>query len=408
MVGVSHHDVPLPVLDELSRLVDELPAELVAQPHAGVDGAVLLSTCNRVEVYLEAGDTRRAADAVRDLLIRKCSHAAPDVDFPRPRLADDVARHLFAVAAGLDSMVVGEDEIAGQVRRALTQARAAGTTSPSLERLFQSASSASKQVSSSTGLGAAGRSIVSVALDLVEQEQPLSGKPALLIGTGSFARVAYASLGKRGMSDVMVFSMSGRARRFVETHGGEAITQAGLIDALGRAELVVSCSGAPHPVLDARTLESVTLDRQSPLPVLDLALTQDVDDDARGLASVRVIDLEVISRHVPSEHGDAYAAAQRIVNEAVRKFGLREDERSSDAAVVALRGHVLAILEREQARAHARLDVETSEAVAHALHRFAGELLHEPTIRARQLSREGAALEFESALRTVFGIDTER
>lgn len=402
MVGVSHHDVSLATLEDFSRLAADLPGELVRQPHAGVSGAVLLSTCNRVEVYIEADDTRRVGDAVRDLLVRRYEH---EIDFPRPRIADDVARHLFAVAAGLDSMVVGEDEISGQVRRALAQARTQGTTSAGLERLFQGASSTSKQVASSTGLGAAGRSIVSVALDLVEQEGPIAGKAALLIGTGAFARVAHASLRKRGMTDLMVFSMSGRARRFVETHGGQAVQQAGLLDALSRAELVVACSGAPHPVLDARMLDAVTSDRLSPLPILDLALTQDVDDDARGLQQVRVIDLEVISHHVPSEHGDALAKAQRIVNDSVTRFGLREDERTADSAVVAMRTHVTAILEREQLRANARLDESTAAEVSLALHRFAGELLHEPTIRARQLSREGAGREFDQALQILFGID---
>lgn len=402
MVGVSHHDASLAVLEDLSRLVNDLPRELVEQPHAGVKGAVLLSTCNRVEIYLEADETRRAAEAVRDLLIRK--HVA-DLDLPRPRMADDVARHLFAVAAGLDSMIVGEDEIAGQVRRALGQARHEGTTSPSLERLFQAASQTSKRVTSTTGLGAAGRSIVSVALDIAEQDGSIAGKPALLIGTGAFARVAHASLRKRGTDDVMVFSMSGRAKRFVDTHGGQVVHQADLLDALGRADVVVACSGAPHPVLDARMLDSVTLDRVVPLPVLDLALTQDVDDEARSLRGVRVIDLDFISKHVPAEHGDAYLEAQRIVNEAVRAFADREDERSSDAAIVAMRAHVTAILEREQQRARTKLDAASAEQVVLALHRFAGELLHEPTIRGRELSREGAAREFEQALHTLFGID---
>lgn len=403
MVGVSHHDVPLAVLEDISRQSAELPVQLMSQPHAGVNGVVLLSTCNRVEFYVDADQPRHVAEAIGDLIVRRHGEA---LDLPRPRLGEDVPRHLFAVAAGLDSMIVGEDEIAGQVRRSLAEARTSGTTSAPLERLFQAASNASKRVSSRTGLGAAGRSIVSVALDLVEEDGPIAGRPALLIGTGAFARVAHASMRKRGMTDVMVFSMSGRARRFVESHGGEAVGQAGLLDALGRAEVIVACSGAPHPVLDAHMLRAVVATRSTPLPVLDLALTADVDEEARTIAGIRLIDLDVIAHHAPSEHGDAVAEAHRIVNEAVARFGLREEERTSDSVIVAMRGHVAAILDREQERARTRLDPTSAAEVTQALHRFASELLHEPTIRARQLSREGDAAEFERALNTVFGIDT--
>ncbi len=404
LVGVSHHDVPLSALDEINRSATSLANDLVGEPHAGVSGAVLLSTCNRVEIYVEADDPRRAADGVRNIFLKRTGNA---VDIPMPTLGLDVARHLFSVAAGLESMIVGEDEVSGQVKRAITRARKERTASASLERLFQTASATSKRVSATSGLGAAGRSIVSVALDLVEQDFGSVGEgPALLIGTGAFARVAHASLRKRGVEEVMVYSSSGRAKRFVETHGGTVVEQAGLVDSLRRAALVVACSGAPHPVLDAHTLAIVTEGRQRALPVLDLALTQDVDDEARSLMTVTVIDLDVISRHAPEEHGEAVTRAHRMVNEAVEHLGVQEAERNADAMVVAMRSHVVAIMEREQRRAASRLGGEAAAHVAEALHRFTGELLHEPTVRARQFTREGSADEFEQAVRTVFGIET--
>jgi glutamyl-tRNA reductase len=405
LVGVSHHDVPLSHLDDISRSAASLPEHLVREPHAGVSGAVLLSTCNRVELYIDAEDTRRAADAVQKMFMRRLVMDV-DVDVLAPRVGTDVARHLFSVAAGLESMVVGEDEVSGQVRRALTRARAEKTTSSSLERLFQAAASTHKKVTANTGLGAAGRSIASVALDLVEADgESIEGRPVLLIGTGSFARVVHATLMKRGAEPPMVYSSSGRAKRFVDSHGGTPITTSELINALEKAELVVSCSGAPHPILDGNTLATVTANRVRPLPVLDLALTQDVDDDARALPGVRIIDLEFISQHAPAGHSEAITQAQRMVNEAVERFGHREAGRSADAVVVALRSHVQEVMERERARAQTRLAPETAAAVEEALRRLVGELLHEPTIRAREYTREGLVDEFESAVHVVFGID---
>lgn len=404
MVGVSHHDVSIAELEQLSRGVADLPVELVKQPHAGVVGAVLLSTCNRVEIYLDAADPRQAAEVVRELLAEQTG-----TPVPRPRLTADVPRHLFSVAAGLESMVVGEAEISGQVRRALADSRVAGTTSAPLERLFQFAAATSRTVSSTSGLGAAGRSIVTVGLDLVEAAgSPLDGSTALLVGTGSFANVSYAALSRRGCANVLVFSSAGRAQRFVESHGGTPIEPDGLLDALTRADVVVSCSGAPHAVLDAATLASATEERDRPLPILDLALTRDVDADARALAGVTVIDLDAVAANAPAEHADAVLQARQVVEEAVAQFDVRESERSADALIVAVREHVSALVERETARARGRLDPAATEAVESALHRLASELLHGPTIRAREFTREGLGDDYERAIRMVFGIEPPR
>jgi glutamyl-tRNA reductase len=403
LVGVSHHDVPLAALEEISRSTSSLAYDLVGEPHAGVTGAVLLSTCNRVEIYFEAEETRLAGDAVRRMFLKR---AGMPIDAPIPAIGTDVARHLFSVAAGLDSMVVGEDEVSGQVRRALQKAREEQTTSSALERLFQSAAATSKKVSATTGLGAAGRSIATVALDLVEEGgDPIEDREVLVIGTGAFARVAHAALVKRGSRPPMVFSSSGRAHRFVDSHGGVAISQNDFMSALAKADVVVACSGAPHAILDMHTLAAVTEHRDRPLPVLDLALTKDVEDEARLLPSIRLIDLEFISRHAPEEHGVAVTHAQRVVNEAVEDFGAREAGRSADAVVIAMRAHVQELMERERTRALQRLAPETAAHVEESLHRLVGELLHEPTIRARQFTREGAIEEFESAVRIVFGIE---
>jgi glutamyl-tRNA reductase len=403
MVGVSHSDVALSALDEVGRNVRTLACDLVVEPHAGVDGAVLLSTCNRVEIYLDAQDPRRAAGAVSSMFRTRMGGA---LEVPPPRMGEDVVRHLFSVAAGLESMVIGEDQISGQVRRALRRGHEDRTASPQLERLFQAACATSKRVSSAAGLGAAGRSIASVAIDLVERDHgPVDGRRVLLIGTGSFARVAHAAVVKRGARPPMVFSSSGRAHLFVASHGGTAIEADDLLGALREADLVVSCSGAPHAVLDTETVRLVVDRRARPLPILDLALTQDVEDGVKDLPHVSVIDLDVVSAHAPLEHSEAVQHAHQLIKDAVASFATRESERSADTAIVALRSHVYEAMERERHRVHAGASAEVAAAVEESLRHFVGELLHGPTIRARQYSREGFAEEFDRSVRTVFGID---
>ena len=222
VLGASHHDLGL---TELAALVDD-PADLrrrldllAAEPSSALAGAVLLATCNRLEVYLDAERFHDALEAVIDLLAagRTDPVVARDeiAGMLQVRVGTPVAAHLFAVASGLDSMVVGEAEISGQVAAALRHAQAAGSVTPSLNLLFQSASRTAKRVASSTGLGAAGRSVASVALDVAETwVGNWDAATVLLIGTGSFARVIVAALRSRGCRQIRVFSASGRADEF--------------------------------------------------------------------------------------------------------------------------------------------------------------------------------------------------
>lgn len=406
LIGVSHQDVTLPELEALSRRAEGIAPAILRTCSPDVIGAVLLSTCNRVELYVEGPDGRRAADAARGFLSEHLADDMPQHGLPEAVLDADAARHLFSVASGLESMVVGEDEIAGQVRRAVASARTERTVSPALERLFQGAASTARQVTATTGLGAAGRSLVTVGLDLVEEsEGPLAGRRALVIGTGSYARVVHAALERRGVEDRMVFSLSGRARRFADNHGGEAIGQAALLDALSRVDIIVTASGAPHPVLEADTLAAATADRPSPLPIIDLALTRDVEEEAYHLSGVRVIDLDLISQHAPQEHGQALAAARSTVLTAVEDFSAREAERTADAVVVALRSMAAIAADAEIERVRRRSGDEMAEQVHASVRRVLREILHVPTSRSRELTREGRLDEVEHAVQVLLGLD---
>jgi glutamyl-tRNA reductase len=219
---------------------------------------VVISTCNRFELYLDvdaplSGDSVRHATRHVAELVAHASGVTGDVAARSftVRTGPEVTEHLFAVASGLDAMVVGEREIAGQVKRSLAVAREQETTSKTLELLFQTASRTSKRVGTDTELGAAGRSVVALALDLAERElPPWDGTRAVLIGTGSYAGASVAALRARGCDDIRVYSQSGRAEAFAESHGVQPVGS--LVEALADADLVVSCSGARGRALAAR------------------------------------------------------------------------------------------------------------------------------------------------------------
>jgi glutamyl-tRNA reductase len=408
LVGTSHHDVTLEELDRLAAADRGLARRLV-ESGDDIAGAVVLSTCNRFEIYLDLRRFHDAVDATTDTIAEL---AGLDRDFVvdamRVVVGTSVAQHLFSVASGLESMVVGEDEIAGQVRQALATAQHEGTTTPTLERLLQRALATSKSVTSSTGLGAAGRSIVSVGLDVVEERHGhVAGQSALVLGTGSYARVVVAALQRRGCTDIRVFSSSGRASHFSQTHDVVSVELDDLAAELGRVDVVAACSGAPHYLIDLPLMEASGAAHDRVLPVLDLALSPDVDPNVRSLPNVDVVDLSVIHEFAPREHSSAILEAQDIVLESVRAFEDTESGRSADHAIVAMRSHVMGIISEEIERISRRVDPETAEEVAKSLNRVSNAILHTPSVRAQELARTGDFAEYSRAVHTLFGIDVE-
>lgn len=423
VLGASHHDLELTQLERIASDPAAVGAglvELVRGPDSPATGAVLLSTCNRLEIYLDARRFHDALAAATELIARSAGLAASDAgSLLRVRVGAPVAAHLFAVASGLDSMVVGEAEIAGQVSRALRSAQLERTASPALHQLFQIASRTSKNVTTVTGLGAAGRSIVSVALDIALGRTDTDRAPdgrlpqlrgpgltrATIIGTGAYARVVAAELARRGVDDLSVYSPSGRAKAFAERHGAVPVEEGQLVDALAEADLVVTCSGSAAPALDERQLRAAVLRRRSPLPVIDLALRSDLTDDARGVPGVRVIDLHTVSRHADHTHVEAITGAQDLVAGAVTEFENHLAQRSIDPAVVALRQHIAGTVAKEMSRLRTKYPAEIADDLERSLHRVTQSLLHTPTLRAKELALNGDSAGYVQALHTVFGID---
>ncbi|WP_144721066.1 glutamyl-tRNA reductase [Cellulosimicrobium sp. TH-20] len=366
----SHHELDLDALERLSTGAHSIGGSAVAACDV-ITGAVVLATCNRFELYLDVDapldgtGVQHATEHVARMVAEASGvEVAEALASFRTRAGTEVAEHLFAVASGLDSMVVGEREIAGQVKRALETAHADGVTSSTLELLFQTASRTSKKVSTHTTLGGAGRSVVALGLDLAAAElPPWPQVRAVLIGTGSYAGASLAALRALGCDDVRVYSQSGRAEEFAAARGVEAVTD--LVAALEDADLVVSCSGARGRALAAdaarpgserreqaieHVLDAAAVVRAReraavragdepvarPTVVLDLALHRDVDPRVADVEGVLLYDLAALAAHSPSIASELVTQARTIVDEATRAFEETRLGRAADTAVVAL------------------------------------------------------------------------
>jgi glutamyl-tRNA reductase len=366
----SHHELDLDALERLSTGAHSIGGSAVAACDV-ITGAVVLATCNRFELYLDVDapldgtGVQHATEHVARMVAEASGvEVAEALASFRTRAGTEVAEHLFAVASGLDSMVVGEREIAGQVKRALETAHADGVTSSTLELLFQTASRTSKKVSTHTTLGGAGRSVVALGLDLAAAElPPWPQVRAVLIGTGSYAGASLAALRALGCDDVRVYSQSGRAEEFAAARGVEAVTD--LVAALEDADLVVSCSGARGRALAAdaarpgserreqaieHVLDAAAVVRAReraavragdepvarPTVVLDLALHRDVDPRVADVEGVLLYDLATLAAHSPSIASELVTQARTIVDEATRAFEETRLGRAADTAVVAL------------------------------------------------------------------------
>ncbi|KQR17557.1 glutamyl-tRNA reductase [Cellulomonas sp. Leaf334] len=400
-LAASHHDLDLDVLERLSSDVQAVASELVGSTaHRFVSGAVVLATCNRFELYLEVDDaanTPSARTAAAQAVASRSGYTTAQVDTHlRVRTGTDAAAHLFSVASGLDSMVVGEREIQGQVRRALTAARRDGTTTSGLESLFQAASRVSRLVESRTGLGATGRSVVGVALDIAERQLPdWSEVRCVLIGTGSYAGASLAALKARGAGDIRVYSASGRARAFAAARGVRSLpASADLAAEVSDVDLVVACSGAAGAVLGVDALASARQGSAAPLTVVDLALRHDVDPGVRSLPGVRLVSLHTVAEHAPAEHA-AVQVAHDVVVAAAEAYEADRRVREWNPAVVAERTRILGGLEAGLSELP---DDARDERAERALRRRTRALLHAPTVRAREAARAGDAMTYAAAL----------
>lgn len=429
---------PFELLECLSRHSEDI-ADALDDPTLTA-GSVVIATCNRFEVYTEAGPSRGEAVLARVAAAAGLAESTLR-DTVRIATGRGTAEHLFAVASGLESAVVGESEIAGQVRRAHDDARDRGTLTHDLEHLFRTATRTSRDVGHRTDIRSTGRSLVRLALRIAEARVPdWQRANVLLIGTGAYAGASIAALRARGAENIHVFSPSGRAAAYAEQHDLRAVPASGLAAALAAADLVVACTRAEEPLLTPEALADHGLAGHGgtvrELLLIDLGMPRNIDPAVAGLQGIELLDLETIAKHAPIPELSSEAEALQIVRDAAEEFAATQAERDALPALLALRTHVLGILEDELCRARkaAAFDAaapgtagssaagsslaesgtaapgvaaseERAAEVEAALRRFTGKLLHTPMTRIRTLGREGRAPDAIDALATLFGLD---
>jgi glutamyl-tRNA reductase len=419
VVGASYRTAPVGMLERLAVAPSDLTSileRLLAQPRVGE--AIVVSTCNRVEVYAAVNGFHGGLADLSAVLAEHAGCSTADLARHLYVHYDDAAvEHVFRVAAGLDSMVVGEAQILGQLRDAYRVAAEADAVGRLLHELMQQALRVGKRAHAETGIDDTGRSMVTAALDLAATHLggDLAGRPALVIGAGGMGALSASTLSRLGAAPLYVTNRSAdRAVRLAESYGAEAVPFTDLAEALARVDVVVSSTASTEPVLTrdivARALDRRAALRTGRLILLDLAVPRDVEPAAADLPDVLVVDIDGLAASLPGQAGVAAetAAAVEIVAAEVESF--LTWLRSADIAptVAALRARADDVVAAELRRLAARrpdLTDEQRAEVARTVHRVVQRLLHSPTVRVRQLAAEPGGEQYAALLRELFDLE---
>jgi len=422
LFGVSHRSAPVSVIEQLST--DEADQakiiELLLQSSL-VTEAMVLSTCNRVEVYAVVDAFHGGLSVIGSVLSERSGMSLQDLTkYAYVRYAEAAVEHLFAVASGLDSAVIGEAQVLGQVRRAYTSAEAHQTVGRTLHELSQRALSVGKRVHSETGIDAAGASVVSVALDMAKNKlTSLTGLTAAVIGAGSMGALAAAHLTRAGIARVEVVNRSlPRAERMVENLKAQGVDAAAhtledIAVALGNADVVVACTGAVRPVVSLADAHRGLMNRPEhrQLVICDLGMPRDVDGAIAGLPGVHMIDMDRIQREPSARAAASDAeAARSIVAAEVASYLAGQRMAEVTPTVTALRQRAADVVEAELLRLDNRvpgLDAAHRDEVAKTVRRVVDKLLHAPTVRVKQLASAPGGDTYAEALRELFELDPQ-
>ncbi|HET6876134.1 MAG TPA: glutamyl-tRNA reductase [Jatrophihabitans sp.] len=409
VVGLSHRTAPVSVLeraavpvDDVRKTVEELQrAEMISE-------ALLLSTCNRIEVYADVARFHRGVEEITTVLARHAGLAVSHLsEHLYVHFAEAAAEHMFSVAAGLDSMVVGESQILGQLRSAYALGIDLGSVGSVLHDLTQTALRVGKRVHSETGIDRAGASIVSVALDhAVELLGSLEHRRALVVGAGSMGALAGATLRRRGVAEIVVANRSAeRAARLAETLGGRAASLNDLAGEIAAADVLISSTGSTGLVIEA---ELVHARADRPLAVLDLALPRDVDPAVAVVPGVSYLDLESLRSGSAMVSDDEIGAAAAIIAEELAEHLAAQQRLAVAPTVTALRARADQVIEAELTRLDSRLPALSAgerREVADAVRRAVEKLLHAPTVRVKELASTPGGDSYAAALRELFDLD---
>lgn len=414
VVGLSHRAVPLELLERVTVGPGELPKalhDLSSCEH--LSEVVLLSTCHRTEVYASFTKFHPSVLELREFLCRLSASPPEDLADHLICYHDEMAvAHLFRVAAGLDSVVLGEGEILGQVRAAWGSAKEEGTSGPVLDRVFRHAVQVGRRARSDTAIGRGAVSVPAAAVALaVERLGSLKGRSVLLIGAGTVAEGLVRSLASCGVSEVVVANRSPeRGAALAARVGGVAVGLERLPDALGRADVVFSSTGTAGVLVGRDDIEAAAARRaERPLMLVDVALPRDIDPGARELPGVTLLDLDDLkgfAQRSLDRRRDEAERVEQIVAAELECLALERDARETIPLVAQLRARGEEVRQGELERFAGRLEGlgprerETVEALTRGI---VNKLLHEPTVRAKEPSPDG--IDYAEALAGLFGLE---
>jgi len=429
VVGLSHKSAPVAVLeraavsgDTVTKLLrDVVQAEPVAE-------AFVVSTCNRVEVYADVDRFHAGVTAICELLARHCGVPSHELtQHLYVHYEDRAVSHLLAVAAGLDSMVVGEDQILGQVRSAVKLAAEHGTAGRVLGELGRLALRTGKRARAETAIGRAGLSLLSAAVELSAAslgpphpgEDPLAGRDVLVVGAGSMSGLATATAARSGAASITVANRTRvHAERLAASVSPVTTTVTGLEDlpsAIAAADVVISCTGAAGQVITGDMVSAALAAREAEadrgtLVIMDLAMPRDVEPAVAARPGVVLIGMDQLSEHASTVRDDDVAAVRAILEAELAAYQSAMDAARVAPTVVALRAKAAGVVDAELARLAGRLSADdlsghALDEIAQTVRRVVDKLLHAPTVRVKELAGSPGGEEYAAALRVLFDLD---
>src|SRR5918999_2967888 len=423
-VGVSHRTAPVALLEQFAMGPDDRVKalhELVGSDH--VSEALVLATCNRIEVFAEVERFHGGVTDVSRVLARQAGATVEELSpYVTVHYEDQAVAHLFTVAAGLDSMVVGETQVLGQLRAAYALAREEGTVGRALHPVAQRALRVGKRVHSETGIDKAGASLVSVSLDRAEERiGALAGRPVLVVGAGSMGALAATTLARRGAAVTVSSRTTAHAERLAASVEGRAADLPGLPAEVAAADVLVTCTGARGIVVGTDVVAGAMRSRigaarpDRPLVVIDLALPRDVDPRVAGLPGVHVVDLALLQGERGADGhssaspvaADDVAAAHALIEAETALLRAERQAAAVAPTVSALRSQAAEVVDAELLRLSTRVPHPGAPAraeVARTVRRVVDKLLHEPTVRVKELASAPGGVDYADALRALFGL----
>ena len=408
VVGISHKTTSVDVLAKVAMdpaTAAKLAEALVLSEY--VDEAVVLSTCNRTELYTSVTRFHGALNDVTEALADLTGLAVADLRQMCAVYFDEGAvAHTFGVVSGLDSMVVGENQILGQAKAALSQCQDHGTVGTALNALFQQALRVGKRVHTETAVGSAGRSLVTAAYELITAERgPLTGRRVLVVGAGSMAGLAARTAAASGAEVTCVNRTRARAERLAGAVGGRALPFSALPEAIAATEVLVTCTGARDLFIDADQLRGSAV-----VGVVDLGLPPDVSEEVTELGIGLVNLASLVDHQLHAASRAEVDTARALLAAEVQDFLAGRRSAQVAPTVVALRSMAADVMAGELARLDSRLPLLTDrdrDEVHRAVRRVVDKLLHAPTVRVQELAADPDSVDYAAALRELFALDPQ-